>query len=58
MEAITYAESDSALLNGKELKSLGISNVGGFKTTFNGVYNSAIEGTAEAEARAVNANAG
>lgn len=47
MEAITYtgsyAESDSALLKGKELQKLGISNMSGFTTAFNGVYSSEIE---------------
>jgi len=47
MEAITYtgsyAESDSALLKGKELQKLGISNTNGFTTAFNGVYSSEIE---------------
>ena len=42
MEAIiysgSYAESDSAHLKSKELQKLGISNMSGFRTSFNDVY--------------------
>ncbi|WP_193171028.1 hypothetical protein [Nisaea nitritireducens] len=44
MEAITYtgsyAESDSAHLKSKGLQKLGISNMSGFRTSFNDVYSS------------------
>lgn len=62
MEAITYsgsyAESDSALLKGKELQKLGISNMSGFRTSFNDVYSSETKDSALKASGAGNADSG